>query len=203
MQRRGAPGLEDARVRANGIEDDGAAELWAALRPCGTLRCLDLSGNRVGEMLAELEETLIPSTVFVSWRMGECKDEVKKQLQPALEALGITINPAFLRLLRIFRIMRLLRLMKVSKQLNRLIMTIFKSMPALLNVGVLLFLFMYIYNILGIELFHNLPIDGEFINSDANFVSFYPAMMTLLRWQRRTALMRHLSRCLMSSMVCL
>ena len=30
-------------------------------------------------------------TVFISWRMGECKDEVKNQLQPALEALGVKV----------------------------------------------------------------------------------------------------------------
>lgn len=32
-----------------------------------------------------------PLTVFVSWRMGECKDEVKEQLQPVLEARGVTV----------------------------------------------------------------------------------------------------------------
>ena len=99
----------------------------------------------------------------------------------SLEAIGITIDPATLRLLRIFRILRLLRLMKVSRNLNRLIMTIFKSLPALINVGVLLFLFMYIYNILGIELFHNLPQNGEYINEDANFANFATGFMTLFR----------------------
>jgi hypothetical protein len=39
----------------------------------------------MGELLAELE-----NTVFISWRMSECKDEVKV-LQPALEALGIKV----------------------------------------------------------------------------------------------------------------
>jgi hypothetical protein len=41
--------------------------------------------QNMGELLAELEKT-----VFVSWRMGECKNEVKV-LQPALEALGIKV----------------------------------------------------------------------------------------------------------------
>ena len=70
--------------------------------------------------------------------------------------------------------------MRVSGGLNRLITTMFVSIPALANVGMLLFLFMYIY-ILGIELFHNLPLNGDFINEDANFASFGTAMMTLFR----------------------
>eukprot|EP00935_MAST-01C_sp_MAST-1C-sp1_P002471 g2471.t1 len=41
------------------------------------------------EMLAAFEA--LKRTVFISWRMGECKDEVKKQLQPALEALGVNV----------------------------------------------------------------------------------------------------------------
>jgi hypothetical protein len=98
-----------------------------------------------------------------------------------LSSLGINVDPALLRMLRIFRIARLLRLMRVSGGLNRLITTMFVSIPALANVGMLLFLFMYIYAILGIELFHNLPLNGEFINEDANFASFGTAMMTLFR----------------------
>jgi len=99
----------------------------------------------------------------------------------SLESLGIKVDPATLRLMRIFRIMRLLRLMKVSPGLNRLISTIFVAAPALYNVGILLFIFMYIYTILGVELFHKLPLNGEFINEDANFASFGVGMMTLLR----------------------
>jgi hypothetical protein len=39
----------------------------------------------MGELLAELEKT-----VFISWRMDECKAQVRV-LQPALEALGINV----------------------------------------------------------------------------------------------------------------
>ena len=102
-------------------------------------------------------------------------------LLEGLENVGIKVDPALLRMLRIFRIARLLRLMRVSGGLNRLITTMAVSIPALANVGFLLFLFMYIYTILGIELFHNLPLDGEFINQDANFATFGTAMMTLFR----------------------
>jgi tRNA A-37 threonylcarbamoyl transferase component Bud32 len=43
-----------------------------------------------GEMRAALEKLRVPRTVFISWRMGECKKEVKV-LQPALQALGIKV----------------------------------------------------------------------------------------------------------------
>jgi len=98
-----------------------------------------------------------------------------------LESLGVQIDPGTIRLLRIFRIARLLRLMKVGGKVNQLIMTIVLSVPSLGNVGVLLFLFLYIYTILGVELFHRLPLDGDFINEDANFASFGNAMLTLFR----------------------
>ena len=98
-----------------------------------------------------------------------------------LESLGVKIDPGTVRMLRVFRIARLLRLMKMGGGLNRLITTIVIAVPALANVGVLLILFLYIYTILGIELFHNLPLDGDFINYDANFGTFGTAMLTLFR----------------------
>ena len=98
-----------------------------------------------------------------------------------LESLGVQIDPGTIRLLRIFRIARLLRLMKVGGKVNQLITTVVVSVPALANVGVLLFLFLYIYSILGVELFHKLPLSGDFINDDANFASFGNAMLTLFR----------------------
>ena len=98
-----------------------------------------------------------------------------------LSSVGIVINPATLRMLRVFRIARLLRLIRAAGSINRLITTVILSVPALGNVGILLFLFLYIYTILGVELFHNLPLDGEFINYDANFATFGNAMLTLFR----------------------
>jgi predicted Ser/Thr protein kinase len=41
------------------------------------------------EMFAALQQ--LKRTVFISWRMAECKKEVKEQLQPALEALGMKV----------------------------------------------------------------------------------------------------------------
>ena len=99
----------------------------------------------------------------------------------SLESVGITIDPATLRMLRIFRIARLLRLIRVGGDINRLITTIVVSIPALANVGFLLCLFLYIYAILGVEMFHNLPLNGDFINDDANFKTLSKAMLTLFR----------------------
>jgi len=98
-----------------------------------------------------------------------------------LENLGVKVDPATIRMLRIFRIARLLRLMRMQGGLNRLITTVVVSIPALGNVAMLTGLFLYIATILGIELFHKLPLTGEFINQDANFASFGTAMMTLFR----------------------
>ena len=54
------------------------------------------------------------------------------------------------------------------------------AMPSILNVGGLLFLIIYIYAILGIQLFaKNMLADN--LNSHANFQSMHKAFITLLR----------------------
>ena len=70
--------------------------------------------------------------------------------------------------------------MRVSRGVKRLLATIIISAPSLGNVGLLLLLLMYIYSILGVELFANVA-HGEFINSDANFEGFGSALLTLAR----------------------
>ena len=58
-----------------------------------------------------------------------------------------------LRVMRILRILRILRLLKGAKELRDLIVTMVLSFPSLLNVGSLLALVIFIYAVLGVNMF--------------------------------------------------
>ena len=55
--------------------------------------------------------------------------------------------------MRVFRIGRVLRLIKMSKSLRIMFNSIIVSIPALANIGALLFLILFFFSILGMGLF--------------------------------------------------
>lgn len=59
-------------------------------------------------------------------------------------------------------------------------MTFIGSLPALINVGSLLFLFLYIYAVLGMNLFASVKLQSN-LNERANFQSFGLSLLTLFR----------------------
>ncbi|KAL0023530.1 hypothetical protein WJX79_008642 [Trebouxia sp. C0005] len=82
---------------------------------------------------------------------------------------------------RIFRVVRLLKVLQQVKGLRTLFNTLLSSLPAVFNVGSLLFLMFFIYAILGMNLFGTQ--DNELSQQDphANFLSFGASMLTLFR----------------------
>ncbi|XP_051785438.1 sodium channel protein type 3 subunit alpha-like [Erpetoichthys calabaricus] len=95
-------------------------------------------------------------------------------------ATQIGFSPTMLRVLRLARLGRLLRLVRSLKGIRRLIFTLIISVPALFNIGILLFLVMFIYSILGMNLFRDLPRNGS-INEIVNFETFANSMLLLFR----------------------
>ena len=81
---------------------------------------------------------------------------------------------------RVLRIIRIFRVVKRAKSLKRLLTTLVFSLPALWNVGILLFLLFFIYAVAGMSLFGNVT-HGEFLNNKANFETFGHALLTLYR----------------------
>jgi hypothetical protein len=82
--------------------------------------------------------------------------------------------------IRIFRIARLLRLLRFLKGLNQLFTAFMLSIPKLVNVGAILCLLIYLYAVLGMNLFakvKSFDLHGPY----ANFRTFYRSMMTLVR----------------------
>ena len=71
-------------------------------------------------------------------------------------------------------------MIKVSKGLSRLFLTLLASIPSLVNVGTLLLLLLFIYSVAGMTLFSDVP-RGIFVTDQANFETFYIAMITLFR----------------------
>ncbi|KAF0293556.1 Sodium channel protein type 10 subunit alpha [Amphibalanus amphitrite] len=90
------------------------------------------------------------------------------------------IPPTLLRVVRVFRIGRILRLIKAAKGIRKLLFALIVSLPALFNIGALLFLVMFIYAIIGIALFANIRHSGV-INDIMNFETFGNSMILLFR----------------------
>lgn len=97
-----------------------------------------------------------------------------------LTALQIPFRPTLLRVLRMFRAVRLLRLIKHAKGVRVLIATLVYSLPSLGNVCALMALILFIYALLGMQLFFNLKLQ-EAISADYNFMNFPRAYLTTFR----------------------
>jgi hypothetical protein len=54
------------------------------------------------------------------------------------------------------------------------------SLPNIINVGLLLCLIFFTFSVAGMTLFGDME-EGEFINAEANFKTFFLSMMTLIR----------------------
>jgi len=89
----------------------------------------------------------------------------------------LNFNPTALR---IIRVSRLLRMVKTSEGLRTLLKTLFMSLGNILNTAALLMLIFFTFSVAGMGLFGVVE-DGDFIDKNVNFRSFYIAMMTLSR----------------------
>ena len=82
--------------------------------------------------------------------------------------------------LPIFRIARLLRLVEFAKGIRQLLWALMISVPALFNVGTLLFMVMFIYAIMGMSAFGHVKRAGE-LNDTVNFETFFSSLLLLFR----------------------
>ena len=82
--------------------------------------------------------------------------------------------------LRIIRVARLLRMIKTSKGLRHLLKALWLSLGNIINVSLILFLVFFTFSVAGMDLFGQIT-DGNFINSQAHFKTFYITLITLFR----------------------
>jgi hypothetical protein len=93
---------------------------------------------------------------------------------------GLPVNPTLLRAPRALRIFRMIRLLKYFKDLRSLLLTLIFSFPAMLNVcGVLSFV-IFIYALLGLDLF-TYVVHQDSINDDRNFDTLGKAGLLLFQ----------------------
>ncbi|XP_015489488.1 sodium channel protein type 2 subunit alpha-like [Parus major] len=81
------------------------------------------------------------------------------------------VSPTLFRVIRLARIGRILRLIKGAKGIRTLLFALMMSLPALFNIGLLLFLVMFIYAIFGMSNFAYKPNKVQLIAMDLPMVS--------------------------------
>ncbi|XP_077175945.1 sodium channel protein type 2 subunit alpha-like isoform X2 [Paroedura picta] len=90
------------------------------------------------------------------------------------------VSPTLFRVIRLARIGRILRLIKGAKGIRTLLFALMMSLPALFNIGLLLFLVMFIYAIFGMSKFAYVKKE-EGIDDMFNFETFGNSMICLFQ----------------------
>ncbi|KAG8432389.1 hypothetical protein GDO86_016869 [Hymenochirus boettgeri] len=90
------------------------------------------------------------------------------------------VSPTIFRVIRLARIGRILRLIKAAKGIRTLLFALMMSLPALFNIGLLLFLVMFIYAIFGMSNFAYVK-KASAIDDMFNFETFGNSMICLFQ----------------------
>ncbi|XP_076025263.1 sodium channel protein type 4 subunit alpha B isoform X2 [Genypterus blacodes] len=88
------------------------------------------------------------------------------------------VSPTLFRVVRLARIGRVLRLIRGAKGIRTLLFALMMSLPALFNIGLLLFLIMFIFSIFGMSNFAYVRKEGM-VDEMFNFETFGNSMMCL------------------------
>ncbi|XP_070433323.1 sodium channel protein type 10 subunit alpha isoform X1 [Equus przewalskii] len=97
-----------------------------------------------------------------------------------LTSLGNFLSPTLFRVIRLARIGRILRLIRAAKGIRTLLFALMMSLPALFNIGLLLFLVMFIYSIFGMSSFPHVKWEAG-IDDMFNFQTFANSMLCLFQ----------------------
>jgi hypothetical protein len=95
-------------------------------------------------------------------------------------APAYSVQTTVLRAVRLFRIAKLLRMIKLATGIRKILFSLVISLPAIFNIAVLLFLIVFIFAVIGMNLFGNLPHQGV-INDVINFQTFPNAFLLMFR----------------------
>ncbi|NXD63988.1 SCN4A protein, partial [Eolophus roseicapillus] len=96
------------------------------------------------------------------------------------EGFHTLFSPTLLRIFRLARIGRILRLIRQARGIRALLFALLMSLPALFNIGLLLFLVMFIYAIVGMTNFACLGWEGG-IDNLFNFQTFDSSILCLFQ----------------------
>jgi hypothetical protein len=87
----------------------------------------------------------------------------------------------WLRIINSFRILRVFRLIKRVNSMNIILDSMLGSVGSLVNVGAIMMLFMYIYSILGVNLFSTVKIQSPLDSDIVNFQTFGSTFLIIFR----------------------
>lgn len=92
------------------------------------------------------------------------------------------VSSVKISLFRLFRVLRLAKVVGKGGNLRQLFSTFLKSMKSVPHIACLLALLLYLYAIIGMELFGKIRLDNNTaINENTNFQSFLQSVMVLIR----------------------
>ena len=94
---------------------------------------------------------------------------------------SVGVSPSIIRVLRVLRVGRVFRIIRTSKGIRKLMYSLFMSLPALFNIGCLLFLVIFIFAIIGMNIFGHVGHTGGNVDDVINFHTFPMALLTLFR----------------------
>lgn len=97
-----------------------------------------------------------------------------------LSGLVVSFSPTLFRVIRLVRIGRILRLIRSARGIRTLLFALMMSLPALFNIGLLLFLVMFIYAVFGMANFAYVIREAG-IDDMFNFETFGNSMLCLFQ----------------------
>ncbi|NXC51654.1 SCN5A protein, partial [Aleadryas rufinucha] len=119
-----------------------------------------------------------------AWNIFDLVVVVMSLLALLLSSIGKALTnflpPTLFRVIRLARIGRILRLIRGAKGIRTLLFALMMSLPALFNIGLLLFLVMFIYAIFGMANFAYVKMEGG-IDDMFNFQTFANSMLCLFQ----------------------
>ncbi|KAM5233412.1 sodium channel protein type 11 subunit alpha isoform 2-T4 [Hipposideros larvatus] len=118
------------------------------------------------------------------WNLFDCVIVVLSIVSTMVSALEkqehIPFPPTLFRIVRLARIGRILRLVRAARGIRTLLFALMMSLPSLFNIGLLLFLVMFIYAIFGMNSFCKVEQDSG-IDDIFNFQTFAGSLLCLFQ----------------------
>ncbi|XP_036075629.1 sodium channel protein type 11 subunit alpha isoform X2 [Rousettus aegyptiacus] len=118
------------------------------------------------------------------WNLFDCVvvvlSIVSTMISALEESVQIRFPPTLFRIVRLARIGRILRLVRAARGIRTLLFALMMSLPSLFNIGLLLFLIMFIYAIFGMTWFCKVTPDSG-IDDIFNFQTFPGSLLCLFQ----------------------
>ena len=116
-----------------------------------------------------------------SWNKFDLSIVIGTDIGLFMNVVNVGINISTIAtVVRAFRIMRVFRLVKSSQNMRIILDTISHILPQIMNIMSLVFLLLFIYSILGMNLFATVMYQ-DYYNDRANFRTFEDSMLLLYR----------------------